>query len=151
VARELANLRPLLDSLRAARVEIQRDTVDLVSRYVVPVHFDFDSSVVRDTDVVILGQIAEVIKKVYPTALVTIEGFADPAGSPAYNVALSRRRAAAVKQVMVSRFGLPDAQFKTIGYGEQFARQVAPGARRNDPGALENRRVTFTIDATRHY
>jgi len=151
VARELNRLRPLLDSLRAARVEIQRDTVDLVSRYVVPIHFDFDSAVVRDTDVVILGQIAEVIRKVYPTALVTIEGFADPAGSVEYNLQLSRRRAAAVKQVMVSRFGLPDAQFKTIGYGEQFARQVAPGARRNDPGALENRRVTFTIDATRHF
>jgi len=151
VARELANLRPLLDSLRAARVEIQRDTVDLVSRYVVPIHFDFDSAVVRDTDVVILGQIAEVIKKVYPTALVTIEGFADPAGSQSYNLQLSRRRAIAVKQVMVTRFGLPDAQFKAIGYGEQFARQVSPGARRNDPGALENRRVTFTIDATKHF
>jgi outer membrane protein OmpA-like peptidoglycan-associated protein len=151
VARELERLRPVLDSLRAARVQIQHDTVDLVSRYVVPVHFDFDSAVVRDSDLVILGQIAEVIKRVYPTALVTIEGFADPAGTPQYNLQLSRRRAIAVKQVMVTRFGLPDAQFKTIGYGEQFARQVSPGARRNDPGALENRRVTFTIDATRHF
>ena len=151
MARELDRLRPLLDSLRAARVEIVRDTVDLVSRYVVPIHFGFDSALVRDTDVVVLGQIAEVIKKVYPSALVTIEGFADPAGSPAYNLELSRRRAAAVKRVMIERFGLPDAQLRTIGYGEQFARQVAPGARRNDFGAAENRRVTFTIDATRHY
>jgi outer membrane protein OmpA-like peptidoglycan-associated protein len=151
MARELDRLRPLLDSLKAARVEIVRDTVDLVSRYVVPIHFGFDSTAVRDTDVVVLGQIAEIIKKVYPSALVTIEGFADPAGTPAYNLELSRRRSAAVKRVMVERFGLPDAQLKTIGYGEQFARQVAPGARRNDFGAAENRRVTFTIDATRHF
>jgi outer membrane protein OmpA-like peptidoglycan-associated protein len=151
VARELNNLRPLLDSLRASRVEIQRSEADLVSRYVVPVHFAFDSAVVRDSDLVVLGQIAEVIKRVYPTALVTIEGFADPAGSAQYNLALSRRRADAVRQVMIDRFGLPVGQFRSVGYGEQFVRQVSPGARRDDPGALENRRVTFTIDATRHF
>ena len=152
VQRELASLRPLLDSLRAARVEIQRvDTASLIARYVVPIHFAFDSAVVRDSDYVLLGQVAEVIRRVYPNALVTIEGFADPAGSNEYNLRLSRRRAEAVKSVMVSRFNLPSQQFRTIGYGESFERQVAPGARRDDPGALENRRVTFTIDATRHF
>ncbi|HEX6051241.1 MAG TPA: OmpA family protein, partial [Gemmatimonadaceae bacterium] len=150
VSRELDRLRPLLDSLRQSRVEIQRES-DLVSRYVVPVHFGFDSAVVRDSDLVVLGQIAEVIRQVYPTALVTIEGFADPAGSLQYNLALSRRRAVAVKDVMVRRFGMPDRQFRTVGYGEQFERQVSPGARKDDPGAEENRRVTFTIDATRRF
>jgi outer membrane protein OmpA-like peptidoglycan-associated protein len=152
VQRELANLRPLLDSLRNARVEVRTiDSSALVARYVVPVHFAFDSAVVREPDAVILGQVAEVIRRVYPNALVTIEGFADPAGSRDYNLRLSRRRAEAVKAVMVSRFGLPLQQFRTIGYGENFERQVAPGARRDDPGAEENRRVTFTIDATRHF
>lgn len=152
VARELANLRPLLDSLRNARVEVQRvDSSQLIARYVIPIHFDFDSAVVREGDVATLGQVAEVIRRVYPNALVTIEGFADPAGSRDYNMRLSRRRAEAVKAVMVSRFNLPAAQFRTIGYGEQFERQVAPGARKDDPGAEENRRVTFTIDATRHF
>ena len=127
------------------------DTNALISRYVVPIHFDFDSAVVRDLDLAILGQVAEVIRRAYPNALVTIEGFADPAGSRDYNMRLSRRRAEAVKAVMVSRFNLPAAQFRTIGYGEQFERQVSPGARRDDPGAEENRRVTFTIDATRHF
>ncbi|HEY2853463.1 MAG TPA: PorV/PorQ family protein [Gemmatimonadaceae bacterium] len=152
VSRELASLRPLLDSLRNARVEVQRiDSSAMVSRYIVPIHFDFDSSVVREGDMATLGQVAEVIRRAYPTALVTIEGFADPAGSRDYNMRLSRRRAEAVKAVMISRFNLPSAQFRTIGYGEQFERQVAPGARRNDAGAEENRRVTFTIDATRHF
>lgn len=150
VARELEKMRPLLDSLRQARVEVRNES-DLVARYVVPIHFDFDSAVVRDTDYAVLGQIAQVIQQVYPTALVTIEGFADPAGSVQYNLQLSRRRAEAVEQVMVTRFRLPAAQFRTVGYGEQFERQVAPGARRDEPGALQNRRVTFTIDATRHY
>jgi outer membrane protein OmpA-like peptidoglycan-associated protein len=152
VSRELASLRPLLDSLRNNRVEVVRvDSSAMIARYIVPIHFDFDSSVVREADAATLGQVAEVIRRAYPTALVTIEGFADPAGSRDYNMRLSRRRAEAVKAVMISRFNLPAAQFRTIGYGEQFERQVAPGARRDDPGAEENRRVTFTIDATRHF
>jgi peptidoglycan-associated lipoprotein len=115
------------------------------------VHFGFDSTVVRDSDFAVLGQIADVIRRVYPTALVTIEGFADPSGSEAYNLRLSRRRAEAVRDVMAERFGLPARQFKTVGYGEQKARQVEPGARKDDPGALSNRRVVFTIDATQRF
>lgn len=147
--RQLEALRPLLDSLRGQRVEITDG--DMVARYVVPVHFAFDSAAVRDSDLVVLGQIADVIKRVYPSALVTIEGFADPSGSTEYNRRLSLRRAESVKQVMVSRYGMPAGQFKTVPYGEQTARQVTPGARKDDPGAEQNRRVTFTIDATQHF
>jgi peptidoglycan-associated lipoprotein len=148
--RQLASLRPLLDSLRSQRVEITNEG-ELVARYVVPVHFGFDSTAIRDSDLVVLGQIADVIKRVYPSALVTIEGFADPSGTVQYNRRLSLRRAEAVKQVMVSRYGLPAGQFKTVGYGESPQRQVTPGARGEATGAEQNRRVTFTIDATQHF
>jgi peptidoglycan-associated lipoprotein len=151
IGAEMDRLRPLLDSLRRQRVEIIQQPGALVSQYVVPVHFGFDSAVVRDADLTVLSQVAEVIKQVYPTALVTIEGFADPAGSQQYNIALSRRRAEAVRDIMVSRFGLPAQQFRAVPYGEQTARQVTPGARRDDPGAEANRRVVFTIDATRRF
>jgi peptidoglycan-associated lipoprotein len=150
VDRQLAQLRPLLDSLRNAQVEIRQES-DLIARYIVPVHFGFDSAAVRDSDFAVLGQVADVIKRVYPTAMVTIEGFADPSGSDAYNLRLSRRRAEAVRDVMIARFGMPSGQFRAVGYGEQKVRQVNPGARKDDPGALQNRRVTFTIDATQHY
>jgi outer membrane protein OmpA-like peptidoglycan-associated protein len=149
IQEQLAALRPLLDSLRRQQVEIQQ--TDLVSRYIVPVHFGFDSSVVRETDMEVLGNVAEVIRRVYPTALVTIEGFADPAGTVEYNLRLSRRRAEAVRDVMTTRFNLPERQFRTVGYGEQVARQIIPGARRDDPGAQLSRRVTFTIDATQRF
>lgn len=147
LARQLTELRPLLDSLRNSRVEIVTES-DMVAKYIVPVYFGFDSSAVRDSDMVVLGQIADVIKRVYPAALVTIEGFADPAGSEAYNLRLSQRRADAVRDVMVARFGMPTGQFKTVGYGKQEARQVQEGASGDDPGAMRNRRVVFTIDAT---
>jgi hypothetical protein len=38
-----------------------------------------------------------------------------------------------------------------VGYGEQQARQVEPGAKKDQPGALSNRRVVFTIDATQRF
>lgn len=145
---ELSKLRPLLDSLRGQKVEIIREGD--ISRYIVPVYFGFDSAVIRDQDTTVLRQVGEVIRRVYPTALVTIEGFADPAGTPQYNVQLSRRRAEAVRDYM-ERLGLPRGQFRTVGYGEQPVRQVAPGAQRDQPGAQQNRRVTFTIDATQHF
>jgi outer membrane protein OmpA-like peptidoglycan-associated protein len=150
VSAQLAMLRPLLDSLSAQRVEISNEG-DLVAKYIVPVHFGFDSTAVSDSDMIVLGQIADVIRRVYPQALVTIEGFADPAGSQQYNLDLSRRRAIAVKDIMVRRFGMPERQFKTVGYGEQNVRQVTPGARRDDTDARRNRRVTFTIDATQRF
>jgi peptidoglycan-associated lipoprotein len=148
VASELEKLRPLLDSLSRQQVIIEREGD--VSRYIVPVYFGFDSAMVREQDTTVLRQVGEVIRRVYPSALVTIEGFADPAGSQQYNLQLSRRRAEAVRNYMV-QLGLPTAQFRTVGYGEQQVRQVAPGAQRDQPGALRNRRVTFTIDATQHF
>ena len=149
LGQQMSQLRPLLDSLRSQRVEISQS--DLIAKYIVPVHFGFDSAEVRDSDMVVLGQIADVIKRIYPSALVTIEGFADPSGSPAYNLRLGKRRAEAVKAVMVGRFGMPNGQFKTVAYGEQKARQVQPGAQKGAMGAESNRRVTFTIDATQHF
>jgi outer membrane protein OmpA-like peptidoglycan-associated protein len=149
IQEQLAQLRPLLDSLRAQQVVME--TADLVSRYIVPVHFGFDSAVVRESDMEVLGNVAEVIRRVYPTALVTIEGFADPAGTRDYNIRLSQRRANAVREVMITRFNLPTQQFRAVGYGEQVIRQIIPGAQRDQPGAQANRRVTFTIDATQRF
>ena len=148
ISDELGRLRPLLDSLRESRVEIIREGD--ISRYIVPVFFGFDSALIRPQDTTVLRQVADVIRQVYPTALVTISGFADPAGSPEYNIRLSQRRAEAVKAYMV-QLGMPERQFKAVGYGEEAQRQVVPGARRDDPGAVQNRRVTFTIDATQRF
>ena len=150
IGRNLALLRPLFDSLRSAQVEVRGENT-LTAEYIVPVHFAFDSAVVSDSDLVVLGQIADVIRKVYPSALVTIQGFADPAGTVEYNMELSKRRADAVRDLMVNRFGMPSQQFKTVGYGEQPVRQVTPGAVRDEPGARLNRRVSFSIDATQRF
>ena len=84
-----------------------------------------------------------VAQKYYPGSKITVEGFADPAGSTRYNVSLSKRRAEAVRSYLVSK-GMTDENLMTVGYGE--ARQVVRGAERDEPGAEQNRRVVFVIE-----
>jgi peptidoglycan-associated lipoprotein len=108
-----------------------------------PVNFAFDDATVRDQDKAALDKFADVAKKYYGGSKITIEGFADPAGSQHYNLALSQRRADAVRDYLSSK-GLDLSVIKTVGYGK--TRLVNPGAQRDDAGAEENRRVTFVIE-----
>lgn len=112
-------------------------------KFAFPVTFAFDDATVRDEDRAGLDRFAQVVNKYYGGTLLTIEGFADPAGSTAYNVDLSKRRADAVAAYL-SQAGLGSVTIKTIGYGE--TRQVNPNAERDDPGAQANRRVVFVIE-----
>lgn len=112
-------------------------------KFAFPVTFAFDDATVRDEDRAGLDRFAQVVNKYYGGTLLTIEGFADPAGGPRYNLELSKRRADAVAAYL-SQSGLGSVTIKTIGYGE--ARQVNPNAERDDPGAQANRRVVFVIE-----
>ena len=64
-------------------VSIER-TKDLM-KFNVPVHFEFSKSELREPDRPVLDRFATVVKEYYPGAIVTVEGFTDPAGSAAYN------------------------------------------------------------------
>jgi peptidoglycan-associated lipoprotein len=90
-----------------------------------------------------LDRFAQVVSRHYNGSVVTVEGFADPAGSRAYNQKLSSERANAVRSYLLTR-NIP-AHVRSVGYGED--RLVVPDAERNDPGAELNRRVVFVIDS----
>ncbi len=111
--------------------------------FAMPVNFAFNAAAVRDQDVASLQRFARIARRYYPQSKVTIEGFADPAGSARYNLDLSRRRADAVRQYLIAQ-GLPQDQVSSIGYGK--TRLVAPGASHDQPGAELNRRVVFVIE-----
>jgi peptidoglycan-associated lipoprotein len=108
-----------------------------------PVNFAFDDATVRDEDKAALDKFADVAKKYYGGSKITIEGFADPAGSQHYNLALSQRRADAVRDYLSSK-GIDLGEIKTVGYGK--TRLVNPGAQKDDAGAQDNRRVVFVIE-----
>lgn len=94
----------------------------------------------------VLDRFASVVKDYYPGALVTIEGFTDPAGSRAYNQRLGKKRAEAVKEYLASAGGFDATQIKAVSYGEALNRQVAPGAKGPGDEGVENRRVALVID-----
>jgi peptidoglycan-associated lipoprotein len=142
VAAQVAALRNDLDGLRrdfGAQISMMKDSM----KFAMPVHFSFDDATVRQQDQAAIARFAAIAKAYYPDARVTIEGFADPAGSAAYNRDLSMRRAESVRTALVSQ-GMMDGNLTAIGLGE--TRLVTPRAMRDDPGAELNRRVVFVIE-----
>jgi peptidoglycan-associated lipoprotein len=111
--------------------------------FAVPVHFAFDQSEVTSEVQPTLEKFAALVQKHYPTSMITIEGFTDPAGSAAYNRSLSQKRADGVRTSLVA-LGLPEGQLRAVGYGED--RLVVPGAAGQAAGADLNRRVVFVVE-----
>lgn len=148
VADHQRRLDALEQELQAFRKEYQVsiEKVKGMLKFDVPVHFGFDSSELRESDRPVLDRFASVVQEYYPGALVTVEGFADPAGSPAYNLRLGQRRANAVRDYLAGTGGLPADELKAVSYGEVRNRQVVPGAKGPGDAGVENRRVTLVID-----
>lgn len=146
------------DSANAARIEALRTDLDSMRkefgakiamvedglRFAMPVTFAFDDASIREQDKPMLDRFARVAQKYYPGSTITVEGFADPAGGMQYNLALSQRRANAVKDAL-AQLGLAGDQVKAYGYGK--SRLVVPGAAKDQPGAERNRRVVFVIES----
>lgn len=126
-----APARPAPASVRQA-VVIQADAL-----------FDFDKSVVRpdgkksiDDAVAKLGGV--------DLEMVIATGHTDSIGSDAYNQRLSERRAAAVKDYLVSK-GIPASKITTIGKGE--SQPVATN--KTSEGRQKNRRVDIEFKGVR--
>lgn len=64
-----------------------------------------------------------------------IAGHTDAKGSDEYNLALSQRRAEAIKAFLVETYAVDDGRLSVIGFGEEQLKN------RDDPFADENRRV----------
>lgn len=78
--------------------------------------FDFDKSDIKSEMVPILEQ-AKVILGEDPAADFTVSGHTDWTGEEAYNQGLSERRAASVKNWLVTN-GVSGSRLSTVGYGE---------------------------------
>jgi peptidoglycan-associated lipoprotein len=146
----LAEMRARLDTLARDLSALEEEFDGQVARleygvrFAAPVHFDFDRAEVRSVDVPLLERFTDVVGHHYDGAIITVEGFADPAGSQAYNQRLSERRAAAIVSWLTSSGGLDSRMFRTVGYGE--TRLVDPGAAGPGPDGLRNRRVAFVVE-----
>ena len=98
--------------------------------------FDTGSDRLRPESTPTLREIGDMLKA-HPDLRLAIEGHTDNVGQPAANKALSEKRAAAVKQYLVSTSGIDGARLTTAGYGD--TKPVAPNT--TPEGRQNNRRV----------
>jgi OmpA-OmpF porin, OOP family len=102
------------------------------------IRFDSGSDKIKPESYGVLKEIANVLKE-NPGIKVKIIGHTDSDGGAASNLDLSRRRADAVKNALVSDFGISSASMTTDGKG-----QNEPVAANTSPeGKAQNRRVEF--------
>jgi peptidoglycan-associated lipoprotein len=80
-------------------------------------YFDLDKADVRADAREALSHTAEFLRN-YPQLKVTIEGHCDERGSTEYNLGLGDRRAAAVKQYLISQ-GISADRLSTVSFGKE--------------------------------
>lgn len=100
------------------------------------IYFDSGSDKIRPESTPTLVEIAEMLKD-HPDLDILIEGHTDNVGSPPANLALSDRRAAAVRQVLVDTYKIDGNRLTTVGFGD-----TVPAKPNTTPeGRQQNRRV----------
>jgi OmpA-OmpF porin, OOP family len=108
------------------------------------VEFDTGKSVVKQKYYKEIGSVADVLKN-HPEIKIVIEGHTDNVGGKKYNLRLSQKRADAIKQVMIKKFGIEASRLTAKGYG--FSRPIASNATKE--GKQKNRRVEAAVEYTK--
>lgn len=103
------------------------------------VYFDFDSSVVKLSEIDKVRAVAEELK-LRPEVRLLIDGHCDERGTEEYNRALGERRALAVREVLVKQGIAPD-RIRTRSWGED--KPADPG--HNEAAWAKNRRAEFIL------
>jgi outer membrane protein OmpA-like peptidoglycan-associated protein len=80
------------------------------------IYFDFASDRLKPESTPVLDEIAQVMEN-HPDWKLSVSGHTDNIGGDAYNLDLSKRRAAAVKQALVTRYHIAPDHLTTDGYG----------------------------------
>lgn len=153
----VTELRSADAELRAADQQLAAQIADLSGKYDAVVtqlagrvrldtvaYFAFGESMLDEQAKPLLDEFAQAIRSSHSQALITVEGFTDPAGSAAFNKRLGQARADAVRDYLVSSAGLPAEQVRAVSYGEAKERQVRPGA--TGEAGRDNRRVGLVVD-----
>ncbi len=106
--------------------------------------FAFGSSTLSPDAQAVLGTVVRQLQGVR-SGTASISGYTDSIGTPAYNVGLSRRRAASVQAFLQARVGNAKLSYRSRGVGETdpVAPNTLPGGADNPAGRSQNRRVVI--------
>jgi outer membrane protein OmpA-like peptidoglycan-associated protein len=102
------------------------------------IHFDTDSDRLKPDSAPVLKQVVAGLTK-NPNLKLEIDGYTDSVGDAAHNLDLSKRRAEAVRSVLVSQFGIDPSRVTANGFGPD----QPTGSNDTPDGRAQNRRVEF--------
>jgi outer membrane protein OmpA-like peptidoglycan-associated protein len=100
------------------------------------IYFDFNEATLRPESDATLKEIAEALRR-NPPWTIRIEGHTDSIGGAKSNLALSQRRADAVKQALVTRYTIDTGRLSTQGFGASRPKE----SNATLEGRARNRRV----------
>ena len=112
----------------------------VIDKMTLHVLFAFDKSILTEADVEELQKAVTFVKK-YPGAKIRLDGYTDYIGTDAYNIKLSERRAAAVRDYLIKEAGVDNSKITAVGHGK--ADPVADN--KTAEGRAKNRRVEVSI------
>jgi len=108
------------------------------------VTFDYNSAEVKTELYSEVDRVAGVLTQ-NPNTYIRIEGHTDSIGSDRYNLDLSKRRANAVKNLLV-QFGIDDNRIEVVGLGKTMPITT----NETEAGRQKNRRVEIKITPQTH-
>ena len=97
----------------------------LVNHYGCPVittlriHFDFNKAKIKKIYYPEIKKVAEILKA-NPKLKIEIDGYTDDIGTQEYNLKLSKKRAEAIKNVLVKVYKIDPKRIITKGFGEKY-------------------------------
>jgi OOP family OmpA-OmpF porin len=138
-ARLRANIAAIESSFTSDEARVYRQGGDVVVS-LTGISFPPGRSTIEPKSAPLLRKVQQALA-LFPDAAIVIEGHTDANGSDSANLILSQDRADAVKQYLVSQFGIDAEKISSIGYGE--ARPVATNE--TAAGRARNRRIDLVI------
>jgi outer membrane protein OmpA-like peptidoglycan-associated protein len=115
---------------------LERQLMETGRADVYDIYFSFNSDQIREGSEPTLREIFEVLRR-HPDWKLSISGHTDNIASDSFNLDLSKRRAAAVKNALATSFGVNGIRLSTAGYGKSH-----PVDTNETPeGRARNRRV----------
>ncbi len=128
----------IIDTVYIDRI-IEKAIAEKESFVIENVRFKFDQDLLTDEAQIILNNVAKVLNK-FPEEKIEILGHTDNWGTDEYNLDLSKRRALAVKNYLITH-GVDSTRLMAAGCGERM-----PIADNNtSDGRAINRRIEFVI------
>ncbi len=119
--------------------QITTEVMDELNQYSRTILFDTNKATIRQESYSAIQSMIDIMNE-YKTANFLIEGHTDSSGRDSYNLELSKKRAAAVKNYLSSR-GVDGSRLMSQGYGETRPKASNTTA----AGRQENRRVEISL------